>query len=644
MANILAKIRQLLVGGVDWILYTVLSENIRKKISEMFSTKRKEKIKAVLNYGAHRKKQMQLKQLKNHMYTLGFADKGLEDLKKLLHEEQKPMLKRMIAWEIALWYANLYTKDGAKQALYYLNIAISGEKNRDQQRRIAVLLSESLLMLGETAKSQEVIQQQLEKEAHPDLYFAMANTVSTIQDKLYWINKVYASKKQTPITFRNEKKPKYDDIMMAQHAKTVLDDDKVTVILPAYNAVDGITIAIESILQQTWKNIELLIVDDCSSDETFTLAQSYAKKDERVKVFQTEKNSGPYVARNIGLQHATGKYITINDADDWSHEQKIETQVKHLQENPEVVANTSEHARLLEESLQFYRRGTPGKFIFPNMSSIMFRKEIVMDKLGYWNCVRFAGDGEFKRRLVKTFGPSKYVDLQSGPLSLPRQSANSLTGSSAFGYNGYFMGARKEYVESLEYHHAQSDSLYYPFQIDKPIFTVPRPMWPNKQPLMTEVDILLVADFRLIGKEEEKITEILAHFIKKSRNRKKIGLVQIYHYDLELDMDIHQSVRTYIANGDVDMFVYGETVQAKQVLILSEEAFSLKQKYIPTIDGEQIYVIFDENINETSYKGIQQHFRLYPSYIPFYKDKKLHIPSEMESTCAIVQKNWVDFI
>src|SRR5699024_2039567 len=164
-------------------------------------------------------------------------------------------------------------------------------------------------------------------------------------------------------------------------------------------------------------------------------------------------------------------------------------------------------------------------------------------------------------------------------------SANSLTGSSAFGYNGYFMGARKEYVESLEYHHAQSDSLYYPFQIDKPIFTVPRPMWPNKQPLMTEVDILLVADFRLIGKEQEK-----------------------------------------------------------QVLILSEEAYSLKQKYIPTIDGEQINVIFDENINETSYKGIQQHFRLYPSYIPFYKDKKLHIPSEMESTCAIVQKNWVDFI
>src|SRR5699024_7284912 len=178
---------------------------------------------------------------------------------------------------------------------------------------------------------------------------------------------------------------------------------------------------------------------------------------ERVNVFQKERNSGTYAARNIALQHATGKYITMNDADDWSHEQKIATQVKHLQENPEVVANTSEHARLLEESLQFYRRGTPGKFIFPNMSSIMFRKEIVMDKLGYWNCVRFVGDGEFIRRLVYSFGLSKYVDLPSGSLSLPCQSANSLIGSSVVGYNGYFLGARKVYVESLEYHHAQSD-------------------------------------------------------------------------------------------------------------------------------------------------------------------------------------------
>src|SRR5699024_11167570 len=147
-------------------------------------------------------------------------------------------------------------------------------------------------------------------------------------------------------------------------------------------------IAIESIVKQTWQNLELLIVDDCSTDDTLEIAESYAKKDKRIKVFSTPENSGPYIARNIALGEATGDFITVNDADDWSHEKKLEIQVNHLRANPTVIANTSAHARLTEQ-LTLYRRGTPGRYIFPNMSSIMFRREEVVEKLGYWDSVRF---------------------------------------------------------------------------------------------------------------------------------------------------------------------------------------------------------------------------------------------------------------
>src|SRR5690625_183034 len=99
------------------------------------------------------------------------------------------------------------------------------------------------------------------------------------------------------------------------------------------------------------------------------------------------------------------------------------------------------------------------------MSSPMFRRKPVMDKLGYWDSVRFAADGEFKRRLLKEFGKDSFVDLTSGPLSLPRQAVSSLTSSSAFGYNGFFMGVRKEYVESLEHYHHEADSLYYEYPL-----------------------------------------------------------------------------------------------------------------------------------------------------------------------------------
>src|SRR5699024_12652116 len=74
---------------------------------------------------------------------------------------------------------------------------------------------------------------------------------------------------------------------------------------------------------------------------------------------------------------ATGEYVTVNDADDWSHAEKIATQVQYLIDYPTVIANTSEHARLTEEGLKLYRRGTPGKYIFPNMSSLMFRRKPV---------------------------------------------------------------------------------------------------------------------------------------------------------------------------------------------------------------------------------------------------------------------------
>src|SRR5699024_3143580 len=109
------------------------------------------------------------------------------------------------------------------------------------------------------------------------------------------------------------------------------------------------------------------------------------------------------------------EFVTVNDADDWSHVEKLEIQVKYLINHPSIIANTSEHARLTEGDLKLYRRGTPGRYIFPNMSSFMFRRQEVLDELGYWDSVRFAADGEFKRRLIRVFGTQAIVDVKTGP-------------------------------------------------------------------------------------------------------------------------------------------------------------------------------------------------------------------------------------
>src|SRR5699024_8731455 len=201
----------------------------------------------------------------------------------------------------------------------------------------------------------------MNEQEHPDLYLAAANLEDSFEARLPWLNKALNMQGRAPVQLQlnQTSSPSYADLCTSKRAQRVKTGPKVSVILPAFKAEEGLSIALDSLLDQTWKNVELLVVDDCSPDGTAEVIQQYAEKDERVRFLQTPENSGPYVARNIALQAATGEFVTVNDADDWAHAEKIETQVTHLIANPDVIANTSQLARMTEDELKFYRRGTP---------------------------------------------------------------------------------------------------------------------------------------------------------------------------------------------------------------------------------------------------------------------------------------------
>ena len=81
----------------------------------------------------------------------------------------------------------------------------------------------------------------------------------------------------------------------------------VSVIMPAYNAENYIKETIDSVLNQTFQDFEIIIIDDCSSDETYSIIQEYCKKDSRIKGYQNEVNSGVSKTRNRGLELCNGK-------------------------------------------------------------------------------------------------------------------------------------------------------------------------------------------------------------------------------------------------------------------------------------------------------------------------------------------------
>lgn len=93
----------------------------------------------------------------------------------------------------------------------------------------------------------------------------------------------------------------------------------ISVIIPIYNVEKYISECLESIINQTFKDIEILCIDDCGRDNSIKIAQAYAKKDSRIKIIKHPSNKGLSAARNTGISHARGKYIAFIDSDDYAY-------------------------------------------------------------------------------------------------------------------------------------------------------------------------------------------------------------------------------------------------------------------------------------------------------------------------------------
>ncbi|AWI25063.1 glycosyl transferase [Flavobacterium pallidum] len=104
----------------------------------------------------------------------------------------------------------------------------------------------------------------------------------------------------------------------------------VSIITPSYNSASFITQTIRSVQEQTFLHWELLITDDCSTDDTVEIINAFIKADSRIKLFTLPQNAGPGVARNHSLNHAAGKYIAFLDSDDLWKPEKLEKQIRFM--------------------------------------------------------------------------------------------------------------------------------------------------------------------------------------------------------------------------------------------------------------------------------------------------------------------------
>jgi glycosyltransferase involved in cell wall biosynthesis len=128
-----------------------------------------------------------------------------------------------------------------------------------------------------------------------------------------------------------------------------MSDEKCSVIIPVFNAEDTIEEAIHSVLNGTYSNVELLVVDDCSTDNSRRIVDALAKQNNKIRHIKSNKNQGGARTRNLAIEYLSGKYVAFLDSDDLWEPEKLEKCISLLEANPEIKAVAHDMKYLTEK-------------------------------------------------------------------------------------------------------------------------------------------------------------------------------------------------------------------------------------------------------------------------------------------------------
>ena len=133
-----------------------------------------------------------------------------------------------------------------------------------------------------------------------------------------------------------------------------MNEELVSIIMPTYNCEKFIKETITAVLNQTYTHWELIIVDDCSTDNTAEIIKEYASRDKRIRYFKNKNNCGAAISRNNAIEQATGKFLAFLDSDDLWREDKLRKQIEFMQQNNYSFTCTS-YDKIDENSISLNR-------------------------------------------------------------------------------------------------------------------------------------------------------------------------------------------------------------------------------------------------------------------------------------------------
>jgi hypothetical protein len=209
---------------------------------------------------------------------------------------------------------------------------------------------------------------------------------------------------------------KYGDDALKQQCENLLSlgaemrETPVTIIMTVYNTGRHVESALRSILEQSHQRLEVMVIDDASTDNSLEILKEIAIRDDRVRLFHSSVNHGTYWSKNWCLNRAKNAYVAFHDSDDISHPDRIRVQLGAFRKWPDMKACSVRWQRVIEGRSD--RVLMEGKSSRMALISLMIKRAPVLDKAGFFDCVRIAADSEYVARLGRIFGRKAVRNLR----------------------------------------------------------------------------------------------------------------------------------------------------------------------------------------------------------------------------------------
>ncbi len=391
---------------------------------------------------------------RRHIGTLeGFLWRGREAaarlaLERVATDPRAPLRHRRKALA-ALAVRAHFCGDRAR-AMEFLQAALLGRPEGARDDRTLLLAAQVAAELDRGDEARALLARL--SDPSPSAALVEANAATDDSARLVALNRLYAAADLVPLTRPSAAEPLALSRLMAAAAAPppAATLGTVSVIVPAFNAAATLPSALASLQAQSYRDLEILVVDDASGDDTAAVAEALAVADPRLRVLRLQSNRGAYAARNAGLAAAKGQFVTVHDADDWSHPQKIATQVAGFAADPEAVAVGSHWVRATD-ALRFTAWRLRAELIVKNMSSLMLPRDLFAET-GPWDTARVSADQEFIDRLTAWYGEARLRWVCSGaPLAFGRAAEGSLTAAADTHAVSQFLGIRFYYREATRH-------------------------------------------------------------------------------------------------------------------------------------------------------------------------------------------------